>query len=171
MDFPCFRPSEWLKWAVVVGSDVDVNAQRPTCRHSKCLSHRCGRCFVRVQCGLGWGVGCLEIRKEGGPGRLWLARISRNCAVWLATGVRYYRNRNERLATAFVIRASHEADTKQTRTSTNQTRTRHEPRLKTRHAPNTNPTRTQTLTRHEPGHEPDTNRTRTQTRTRCEPRH
>ena len=69
-DFPCFWPSEPLKWVVVVaavvavvvvavavvaaaavvvvGSDVDVNARRPTCRHSKCLSHRCGRGLVHA---------------------------------------------------------------------------------------------------------------------------
>ena len=32
--------------------------------HSKCLSYRTGRCFVGVQCGLGWvggGVSRLEI--------------------------------------------------------------------------------------------------------------
>ena len=47
LDFPCFWPSEPLKWVVVVAatagvivvSDVDINARRPTCRHSKCLSH------------------------------------------------------------------------------------------------------------------------------------
>ena len=40
---------------VVLGRDVDVYARRPTCffyrflppiLHSKCRSHRCGRCFV-----------------------------------------------------------------------------------------------------------------------------
>ena len=45
---------------VVVGSDVDVNAIRPTCRlywfsqhilHSKCRKRRCGRCF-RATCRL-----------------------------------------------------------------------------------------------------------------------
>ena len=33
LHFPCFWPPEPLKWVVdVVGSDVDVNARRPTCR-------------------------------------------------------------------------------------------------------------------------------------------
>ena len=53
---------------VVVGSDIDVNARRPTWRlywilqhilHSKCLSHRCGRCFVRT---------FPDVRKGGGGG-------------------------------------------------------------------------------------------------------
>ena len=53
LDFPCFWPSEPKQWVVVVvaavvGSDDDVDVRRPTCRHSKCLSHRCGRCFVHA---------------------------------------------------------------------------------------------------------------------------
>ena len=57
-----------LKWVVAVvaivvvvasvafSSDVDENARRPTCRHSKCLSHRRGRCFVH-----GWVVAIVVV--------------------------------------------------------------------------------------------------------------
>ena len=43
--------------------------------------------------GFGGGVGSLKTQeRRAAPG---LAGISRNCAVWRATGVHYYRSRND----------------------------------------------------------------------------
>ena len=72
LDFPCFWLSELLKWVVVIvivvlavvfGSDIEVNARRPICRHSKCLSYRCGHAWSMFRVCVSYWYYCCWLRR------------------------------------------------------------------------------------------------------------